>query len=138
MSDSAPPGGPSDAAALSAAVVVVVITVLVGPGAYNVLGAIVSLTLFFLILGYLWTHPRTVWQSLALSSIIGGVAVPLVGFIVELYWAADRWCLLKWDNPMNPKIDDDISGVNNFWGIGTWLVVGAIVFMVDRRQQKRL
>jgi hypothetical protein len=86
---------PTDVAALSAAIVAVVISLFASQGPYDALGAIVGLTLFLMIIGYIWGHPRTVLQSLTISSILGGVVTPIVGFGLELLFTADRWLLLR-------------------------------------------
>jgi hypothetical protein len=88
------PGEHSGVAALSAAIVAAVISIFAIQGPYNDLGAIVALTLIFMIIGYVWKHPRTVWQSLAVASILGGVAIPIVGFILEMWFIPDRRSLL--------------------------------------------
>jgi phosphate/sulfate permease len=138
MPDPRPHGGEqSDLAALSAAVVAVVISLFMVPGPHDVLGAIVGLTLMFMIFGYVWNHPRTVWQSLAVSSILGGIATQIVGFILEMSFAQDPLSLLMHDNPRNLAADKGGETlVNNLWEIGTWLTFGLIAFVADRRRQK--
>jgi len=127
-----------DVAALAAAVITIVIS-LFGPGPYDVAGALVGLTLAFLIAGYVWSNRRTLAQSLAVASIIGGIAIPIVGFALEVAFSKNRSLIFVCGNPVacgGNGGDAGPSAVEEFYVIGAWSVVGLIAFLIDRRQQE--
>jgi hypothetical protein len=73
----------TDIAALSAGVVAVCVTLFLGPGTYDFLNFIVSLTLLAVIAGYVLPSPRRFMQSLAVAASIGLAAIPAIGFFIE-------------------------------------------------------
>jgi hypothetical protein len=137
--------GHTDIAALSAAVVAVAVSMLVVPGPFEIVGAAVAVTLACVIAGYVWRNVRaTSLQSLAIAAVFGMIAIPIVGFVGELWVAHDKWSLVARGEPLNCQVgmewkpcNPPQSGVNNLWLIGTWIIIGGLVFMADRRQQQR-
>jgi hypothetical protein len=55
--------GRTDIAALSAAVTAVVVSMFLVTGPFEILGAMVAVTLSLVMFGYVWRHSRTVLQS---------------------------------------------------------------------------
>ena len=136
-------GGHTDIAAIAAAVVAVAVAMFVVTGPYDAIGAMVAITLWLIIGGYVWKHHRTIFQSVAIAALLGVIATPIIGFVLELTLAHDKWSLLTRSEPLNGKVGVDWreceprrSDVNNIWPIGIWLVVGGLVFVADRRQQR--
>ncbi len=138
-------GGRTDIAALAAGAMAVAVSMFLISGPFDALGAMVAATLTLVIVGYVWAHQRTSVQSLAVAALLGIVAIPIAGFALELLFAHDPWSLLVDNEPLNCSdgtawracaADEHQSQVNNLWQIGTWLVVGGAVFVVDRRRQR--
>jgi hypothetical protein len=131
MSRAPKPERHTDVAALAAAIVAVAVAMFVTPGRYDTIGLMVAVTLSLVVGSYVWGNSRTAFQSLAVGTLLGVIAMPIVGFVVELFLACDqRLSLLKGD-----KGD---SNVNHFWLIGTWIIVATSVFVLDRWHQKRI
>jgi hypothetical protein len=114
-------------------------------GPWHPLGVGLAITLILVIAGYVWGHSRTVLQSLAVAAILGVITIPIVAFPVESYWAHDKQGLLLKGTPKNCLTPEHVwvecepkrSEVENYWTVGTWIVVGALVYLADRRQQAR-
>jgi hypothetical protein len=130
--------GNTDIAALSAGVAAVAVSMFVIPGPFDVLGAIVAVTLTLVIFGYVWEHPRTRRRSLAVSALLGVIAIPLFGFILEMYFAQDRWvrltCAPHSSCPDYPPAVD--TSVNSILQICIWIIVWILAYIADRRKQK--
>jgi hypothetical protein len=137
--------GRTDIAALSAGTVAVAVSMFLISGPFDVLGAMVAVTLTLVIVGYVWQHKRSTIQSLAVAALLGIIAIPIAGFALELLFAHDPWSLLVDNEPLNCREagawractgDAHRSAVNNLWQIATWLVVCGLVFVIDRRRQR--
>lgn len=116
----------TDVAALTAGVVAVSVTIFVTPGPFELTGALVAVTLGLVLWGYVWNSPRGTPQSIALSSVCGILAMPVLGYLLEVFFKAT-------DVPS----DAAASSVSS-WELATgWIVVLALVFVVDRSTQPR-
>lgn len=74
----------TDIAALSAAAAAVVVAMFLVPGNFDLMGAVISLTLLFLICGYIWRHSRVWQESLGIAAVIALLLLPVFGFVFEL------------------------------------------------------
>src|SRR5687767_6411581 len=83
--------GATDAAALAAAGLAIVLTTYMEEGRYDLLGAVVSLTLLGILVAYLFGRERLVRQRIALAAVAGLVAIPSIGFVIELVQAGNDW-----------------------------------------------
>lgn len=77
------PQSSTDIAALSAGVVAVVVSLFVSPGIFGVVNLVVSITLFAVVLGYVWPYRRLRLQSLAVAAAVGLALIPAIGFLDE-------------------------------------------------------
>src|SRR5947209_6221346 len=100
--------GHIDLAALSAAVIAVAVAMSVVPGPFDPVAAIVALTLILVLLAYIRDNSRTPSQSLAVAAIFGLILIPIVGFLLDLRFAADKGRFLFWGDPSN-------CGPNGTW-----------------------
>jgi hypothetical protein len=141
LQQSNPPqeSNPTDVAALAAAVITVVVTALAGKEPYGILGAGVGLTTALIMFGYVWRRKRSLLQSVAFASLIGGVAIPIVCWALE--WSRHPGCL-EWSwvsvrhNPcMLPDFQDQKSLLSDYWPLVTWLIVGVVTLAADIRFQ---
>ncbi|TQX88452.1 MULTISPECIES: hypothetical protein [unclassified Rhizobium] len=114
----------TDVAALTAGVVAVSVTIFVTPGPFDITGAIVALTLGLVLWGYVWSSPRDTVQSSALSAVCGVLAMPIIGFLMEVSLTV----------AYGPT-DGSISSVSSWQLAGGWIVVSLLVFTVDRNSQ---
>jgi hypothetical protein len=105
------------------------------PGVYDISDAIVGLTLAFLIGGYVWSNRRTVWQSLAVCSIVAGIAVPIGGYVIEAI-LAKNW-LPGCASFFNKCVSSDKlpSNVPHGFLLIVWLVIFVLAFIADRWRQ---
>jgi hypothetical protein len=142
--------GHTDVAALSAAIVAVAVSMFVVEGPFQVVGALVAMTLAFVIAGYVWgsSRPSRV-RSLAVAAVFGVLAIQIVGFTRELYLAHERlsflwegklrncpaqttWGTTYWMECTHPQ-----SQVENSWLIVTWAVTVLLVLAADRLRQRK-
>src|SRR5689334_2120969 len=87
--------GHTDIAALSAGVIAVAVAMFLVPGPFDVIGVLISVTLGLVIIGYVWGHPRTVLQSVAVAALLGIIAIPITSFVMEMILAPDPMLLLR-------------------------------------------
>lgn len=113
--------GQTDGAALGAGVVGVAVAMLMQPGAFTLLTAIIGLALGLVILGYMGGHRRTIWQTVGFASVMGVLAMPIVGTLLERL----------------PE-DSNTSSVATTWLSGSWLAITLIAIGIDRAWQSRL
>lgn len=112
--------GQTDVAALGSGVVGVAVAILIQPGAFTPLVAIISATLGLVIFSYIWGHRRSGFQQVAFASVIGVLAMPVIGTILEPEWDA-----------MESRVAPE-------WLFGAWIVAGLITFAFDTVHQRRL
>ena len=142
----------TDAAALGGGVVAIAMTMFVEEGPYDEIGIAVGLTLWILILGYLGTHRRGRFQSLALAAVLAVLSIPILGYFAEIppalwgpeapkrLWAdveaMERWRL--WAEGASPFEAERYrpSSVSAPAVFLTWLLLTAILFIVDRDWQR--
>jgi hypothetical protein len=126
-----------DVAALAATIISIVLMGF-NKGPYDPADLIVGLTLAFLIAGYVWDNPRTMWQSLTVCSIIGGVAVPIGCYFVEVGMVHLPFPQSLFPECQNRNCDasESSSNVHDAVGFGIWLAVFAVALIADRRRQK--
>jgi hypothetical protein len=136
------PPGHTDVAALCGAAIAVPLSIFLAPGPFDPMGVVVAMTLGLVIFGYIWKHERTLTQSAAVAALLGLMAIPIVGFFAELFYAHDRWSLLTHGDPLNcfrdatsQSCESHRSEVSNLWQIGTWSIGGLVCFLVDRKMQ---
>jgi hypothetical protein len=127
--------GGTDAAALAAGGLAIVLTTYMDEGRYELLGAAVSLTLFWTLLAYLLGKERHWAQRLALAGVAGLTATPLAGFVIEVSLAQDPLEFFSWYEL--PRKVEDLEGkelASSVGGLATltaWAVVGALVAILD-------
>lgn len=123
--------GLTDAAALAAGGVAAALSMLMGSGPNDLLGALVALTLALIIGAYVKDSHRDRWQSLAFASLMGVVTMPVGGFLAELcFYPAPLALITGWRTDPN-------SYVSNLWLLGSWLAIALATFCVDYRRQSR-
>jgi hypothetical protein len=84
----------TDVAALSAGVIAVAVTTMLSPGVYGGTGAVLSLTLFILIISYSWSGPRALARSIAFSAVIALIGMEIVAVAIEFaLWPRPRLTL---------------------------------------------
>lgn len=112
--------GQTDVAALGSGVVGVAVAMLLQPGAFNPIVAIVAITLALVIVSYIGGHQRNGFQQVAFASVMGVLAIPIVATILEPDWQAND------------------SRVAIGWLMATWVAAGLITFGADNTHQRRL
>jgi hypothetical protein len=84
----------TDVAALAAGAVAVAVSMFLAPGPYDLLGAIVAVTMALIIWGYVWPHPRESRESVAVGALLGIVLIPIICFgweAVATPWVGPRF-----------------------------------------------
>lgn len=110
----------TDVAALAAGVVAVSVSMLVAPGPYDLLGAIVALTMALIIRGYVWPNPRGTNESVALGALSGIVLIPIACYGWEMVVTLSKGELF--DRRGNPE-----TWVPDWFPATVW-VVGFLIF----------
>lgn len=113
-------GGQTDVAALGSGVVGVAVAILIQPGAFNPVVAVVAFTLGLVIVSYIGIHRRAFFQRLAFASVMGVLSIPMVGMAFEPNWSAKE-----------SKVTIGCLMVG-------WLLVGLITLSIDTLYQRRL
>lgn len=113
-----PHQGQTDGAALGAGVVGVAVAMLMQPGPFTLLTAIIGLALGLVILGYMGGHRRTVLQSIGFASVMGVLVMPIVGTLLERSTGPDASSV-------------DISLLAEVWAAST--VIGSLIDRVWQR-----
>jgi hypothetical protein len=131
----------TDAAALAAGALAVVLTMYLDEGQYEVLGAIVSLTLVCTLLSYLLGGHDNEWQRLAFAAVVGLTATPLTGFLIEVAMRGEIASFFSWSE-LPRKVEavekeEVTSQVGNLSIISAWLGAGALAWIWDGRVSRR-
>lgn len=95
-------------------------------GLYQEYDAGVALAIAFVLIAYIWDSPRTIMQSVAVASLLGGCAIPVVGYIAILLFHPDP----------DPKTGFAGSVGDNAVGTATLIIFGMVAWALDRRQNK--
>jgi hypothetical protein len=141
------PGTHVDIAALSAAVVAVTVTLFLGPGIWGIINFVVSLTLFLVIVGYVWPSLRSFMQSAAVAAALALGCIPGIGFLDEarLSHNAIKYVSLayQWqcgvapsEDPCTPDHKPESRVKDSDLAAG-WAGIFLLALLVDRIQHSR-
>jgi hypothetical protein len=136
-------GGNTDVAALCAAITAVAITMFSVRGAFQLLGAAVALTLAFVVFGHVWKHHRSIMRTIAIAMILGVIAVPIVGFALELANANDPIKLLEKGDPgcldAARKLQTcEDTALKYYWLVIVWAGATVVAIGADLVNQRKL
>lgn len=117
----------TDVAALAAGVVAVAVSMFIAPGPYDLLGAIVAVTMALIIRGYVWPNPRKKMESVALGALAGIVLIPIFCYGWELVatWLEGR----RFDRCGQPA-----TWVPEWFPATVWIVGILLIAMWDCRR----
>ena len=116
--------GGIDPAALAAASLASAVSTIGQPGPYTSVTAIVGVTILFVVLAYDIEAYRSMFQSIAYSSVAGLSSILACGYLLELYYR-------------RPDIDAAASAVPAESSLVGWAVVSVIYFSFDRPARRR-
>jgi len=118
-----------DAAALAGAVLAGVVASFVEPGPFDLMSAVLGITLIALLIAYLWNNRRTVGKSIAFSMVIAFSSLLVLGFVLEMMSSKPK--------PINKQTGKEESNVQSSELAISWAVVAGSVLIIDRVRVKR-
>lgn len=126
----------TDIAAVSAAIVAAAVAVMVQPGPFNELNAILGFSVVGILLAYGRTDSRDLFQSWAFAGIVGFSSLLPAGFLAEFLMGPPGlegiWICPPPEKSVNCIYD---SAVPTRWLLGFWIVSTVLVGALDRRKQ---
>jgi hypothetical protein len=115
-----------DAAALAGTTLAGSLTVFMEPGPFDLLNAVVGLTLFLILLAYERKRQRDFLQSIALASAAGFTVILAVGTLLE--WLCAEGLLVG----IQGAADAGDSSVPTTWLTAVWGLALAAITLTDR------
>ena len=134
----------TDIAALAAGVVAVAVSMFVNEGTYDILSAIVGLSLGFVIMAYVIGRPRSGFQSVAVAAVLALTSLSVIGFFADRYYSQEPINSLvefiryvKTDCQLENKEGcSNDSRLGEFGHLVAWLVVLVSAWALDRGCQR--
>jgi len=118
-----------DTAALAGAVLAGVLASFVEPGPFDLMSAVLGITLIALLIAYLWNNRRTVGKSIAFSMVTAFSSLLVLGFVLEM--------MLSTPKPINKVTGKEESNVQSSELAISWVVVTGSVLLIDRLRMRR-
>jgi hypothetical protein len=106
-----------DAAAIMIGAVVLGFSIFSKEGAYDEAEFGEAVAVLLILIAYIWPSRRTVLQSVAMACVVGGCAVPIVGYLIGVLAHSPPDQGTFWDNTI-----DTVS----------WILFGLIALCFDR------
>lgn len=127
-----------DAAALAGAAMAASLSVLIAEGPFEWMNVVVGMSLLALVWAFEGRRPRRWRQSLAYGATVSLCALLCVGFVLEVWLSPQRYAMLT-SSPRHVQqmradaalTEKAVSEVPPLWIVGSWVVIGALVFARD-------
>lgn len=128
--------GGTDAAALAAGGLAIVLATYMDEGSYDLISAVVAVTLSCVLLAYLAGNSTRLGQRVAFAAVTGLAATPLAAFLLELSLADDHSNFFKWSvSGFTTEVlekSEPTSRVGDLAILVSWLVLTAAAAWYDK------
>jgi hypothetical protein len=105
-------------------------------GMYEAYDSGIAAGIAIVLIAYIWPSVRTRLQSAAIAILLGGCAVPIVGYLVILGYnpLAHGYCNGLPNHACADPWND--SPADNIIGTVSWIVFGLVAYFLDRSQNQ--